>query len=427
MGSSLSSTATAIVPPKPGLLRALGPGLITGAADDDPSGIGTFSQVGAQFGYQLGWTMLFSYPLMAITQQISAEIGRVTGAGIARNLRKHYSPWLLRGVVTLLLVANTANLGADLGAMAQASALLIGGPAIALTIVFGLASVAAETFLSYPSYARMLKWLTLSLFCYVAVVFVVHVPLQEAMRGAFIPTLAFDRDHVEALVALLGTTISPYLFFWQASQEVEEGTRRHAKPLCVVPGKAGPELERIRIDTWVGMGYSNVIALFIIIATAATLHAQGITDIQSSAQAAQALKPVAGAFAEGVFAIGIVGTGLLAVPVLAGSVAYAVCEAFGWREGLARKPREARAFYGTIAAATMMGVALNFLGIDPIKALYWSAVLNGLMAAPVMAAMLLIACNPDIMGKLVLSLPMRVMGWLATAVMAAASAAFLVL
>jgi len=409
------------------LLRTLGPGLVTGAADDDPSGIGTFSQVGAQFGYQLGWTMLFSYPLMAVTQQISAQIGRVTGAGIARNLRRHYSPWLLRGALALLLVANTANLGADLGAMAQATQLLTGGPVALFTILFGVVSVAAETFLSYDRYASVLKWLTLSLFTYVAVVFTVHVQIGEALRNVFVPSMTFDKDHVEALVALLGTTISPYLFFWQAAQEVEEGTRRHAKPLCVVPNRAEPELERIRIDTWVGMGYSNLIALFIIIATAATLHAQGVTDIQSSAQAAQALKPVAGIFAEAVFAVGIIGTGLLAVPVLAGSVAYAVCEAFGWREGLNRKPREARSFYGTIAAATLMGVALNFIGIDPIKALYWSAVLNGLLAAPLMAAMVLIACNPKIMGELTLSLPMRMTGLLATAMMAVASAAFFVL
>ena len=427
MSYAAPAPAPTIAPPRRGLLRTLGPGLVTGAADDDPSGIGTYSQVGAQFGYSLGWTMLFSYPLMAVTQEISAQIGRVTGAGIARNLRKHYSPWLLRGALALLLVANIVNLGADLGAMAQATQLLTGGPVAIFTILFGAVSVAAETFFSYDRYASILKWLTLSLFTYVAVVFVVHVPVGEALRSLLVPSLTFDKDHIEAVVALLGTTISPYLFFWQASQEVEEKTRRHAKALYVVPSKAVPELERIRIDTWVGMGYSNLIALFIIIATAATLHAQGVTDIQTSADAAKALKPVAGIFAEGVFAIGIIGTGMLAVPVLAGSVAYAVCEAFGWREGLNCKPREARSFYGTIAVATLMGVALNFTGIDPIKALYWSAVLNGLLAAPLMAAMLLIACNPKIMGELTLKLPMRLVGWLATATMAAASAAFLVL
>ena len=408
------------------LLRTLGPGLVTGAADDDPSGIGTFSQVGAQFGYQLGWTMLFSYPLMAVTQQISAQIGRVTGAGIARNLRRHYSPWLLRGALALLLVANTANLGADLGAMAQATQLLTGGPVALFTILFGVVSVAAETFLSYDRYASVLKWLTLSLFTYVAVVFTVHVQIGEALRNVFVPSMTFDKDHVEALVALLGTTISPYLFFWQAAQEVEEGTRRHAKPLCVVPNRAEPELERIRIDTWVGMGYSNLIALFIIIATAATLHAQGVTDIQSSARAAQALKPVAGIFAEAVFAVGIIGTGLLAVPVLAGSVAYAVCEAFGWREGLNRKPREARSFYGTIAAATAIGTIMNCLPIDPMKALFWSAVINGVVAVPLMAVILVLASKKSVMGEYAVGRTLKILGIIGAGVMGLAALAMLI-
>jgi len=423
----MSQTAEALALPQRSLLRTLGPGLITGAADDDPSGIGTYSQVGAQFGYQLCWTMLFSYPLMAVTQEISAQIGRVTGVGIARNMRRHYPPWVLQVVVALLLIVNTVNLGADVGAMAQATQLITGGPLLVFTLGFGIISIVLETFLSYDRYASVLKWLTLSLFTYVAVVFVVRIPWSAALHGVLIPHFSFDADHAKALVALLGTTISPYLFFWQASQEVEERTRRAAKPLYVVPSKAKPELERIRLDTWVGMGFSNLIALFIVLATAATLHAQGITKIDTSAQAAQALLSVAGQFAETLFAVGIVGTGLLAVPVLAGSGAYAVCEAFGWREGLDCRLHDARAFYATIAVATLLGVTLNFTGIDPIKALYWSAVLNGLLAAPLMAAMLLIASNARIMGKLTLSAPMRALGWLATAVMAAASAAFLVL
>jgi len=415
------------VPPPAGLLKALGPGLITGAADDDPSGIATYSQVGAQFGYAMGWVMVFSYPLMAVIQQVSAEIGCVTGAGIAQNLRLHYPRWLLRSVVLILLVANIANLGADVGAMGQALELLIGGPVALFTVAFGVLCVVLEVFLSYRRYAEVLKWLTLSLFSYVAVVFAVHVPWGEALRGALLPTLALDTDHAEALVAVLGTTISPYLFFWQAAEEVEEELRRTIKPLYVAPAEAGPELRRIRTDTWVGMGYSNLISLFIIIATAATLHVQGITDIQTSAQAASALRPIAGDFAFAIFAIGILGTGLLAVPVLAGSAAYAVCEAVGWVEGLDRKWYDARAFYGTIAFATLVGVGLNFTGIDPIKALYWSAVLNGLLAAPLMATMLVIATNRTIMGDFVLSRPMRVMGWLATLVMAVASIGFLVL
>jgi len=415
------------VPPPAGLLKALGPGLITGAADDDPSGIATYSQVGAQFGYSMGWVMVFSYPLMAVTQQISAEIGSVTGAGIAQNLRLHYPRWLLRAVVLVLLVANVANLGADLGAMAQALQLLTGGPVAPFTVAFGVLCVVLEVFLSYRRYAEVLKWLTLSLFSYVAVVFAVHVPWGEALRGALLPTLTFDTDHAEALVAVLGTTISPYLFFWQAAEEVEEQLRRTIKPLYVAPAESGPELKRIRTDTWVGMGYSNLISLFIIIATAATLHVQGITDIQTSAQAATALRPIAGEFCFAVFAIGILGTGLLAVPVLAGSAAYAVCEAAGWVEGLDRKWYDARAFYGTIAFATLAGEVLNFTGIDPIKALYWSAVLNGLLSAPLMVTMLVIATNRAIIGDFVLSRRMRVWGWLAALVMAAASIGFLVL
>ncbi len=415
--------------PKPAwrrLLAALGPGLVTGAADDDPSGIATYSQVGAQFGFALTWVMLFSYPLMAVTQAISAEIGCVTGRGIGQNLRRHYPRWLLRAVVAVLLVANVANLGADLGAMGSAAALLLPGPQLLYTAAFAVVCVTLEVWLSYARYAAILKWLTLSLFSYVAVVFAVGVPWGEALYATFVPAIVFDASHAMALVAVLGTTISPYLFFWQASQEVEEQLRRTHKPLYVAPAEAGPELMRIRVDTWVGMGYSNLISLFIIIATAATLHAGGITDIQTTSQAAEALRPIAGPFTFAVFTLGIVGTGLLAVPVLAGSAAYAVCEAFDWVEGLDHKLRDARAFYGVIALATFVGLALNFTGIDPIKALYWSAVLNGVLAAPLMVTMLLIASNPEIMGELTLSRSMKAAGWLAAVVMAAASVAFLV-
>ena len=416
----------AYVPPR-NLLGVLGPGLITGAADDDPSGIATYSQVGAQFGYSLGWVMLFSYPLMAVIQQVSAEIGSVTGAGIARNLRRHYPRWLLRCVVVTLLVANIANLGADVGAMGQAVVLLTGGPVAAFTVGFGVLCVVLEVFLSYRRYAEVLKWLTVSLFAYVAVVFAVHVPWYQALHDTLLPKLSLNAEEVEALVAVLGTTISPYLFFWQAAEEVEEQLRRTVKPLYVAPAEAGPELHRIRTDTWVGMGLSNLISLFIIFAVAATLHAQGITNIQTSAQAAQALRPIAGPLTFVVFAAGIIGTGMLAVPVLAGSAAYAVSEAFDWVEGLDRKLRDARAFYATIAVATLAGVGLNFTSIDPFKALYWSAVLNGVLAAPLMATMMLIASNPKIMGRFVLSRTMRVMGWLGTLVMAVATVAFLVL
>ena len=410
-----------------GFWRSLGPGLVTGAADDDPSGMATYSQVGAQFGYGLTWVMLFSYPLMAVIQAISAEIGCVTGCGIAQNLRRHYSPWLLRGVVGLLLVANVINLGADLGAMGAAVGLLVGGPVRLYIILFGIVCVLLETFINYTRYAAILKWATLSLFTYVAVVFAVHVPWGTVLWRTFVPTISLDGPSATALVAVLGTTISPYLFFWQAAQEVEELHRRHLKPLCLTPRTAGAELKRIRTDTLVGMGFSNLIALFIIVATAATLNATGVTNIQTSSQAADALRPVAGVFTFYLFAAGIIGTGMLAIPVLAGSAAYAVSEIFQWKEGLDRRFGEARYFYATIAVATLGGVALNFTGLDPVKALYWSAVVNGILAAPLMAVLMILAVNPRVMGRLTLSRWMIAGGWLATAVMFAATIGFFAL
>jgi len=407
-----------------GFLANLGPGLVTGAADDDPSGIATYSQVGAQFGYGLAWTMLFSFPLMAAIQAVSARIGCVTGHGIAHNLRRHYSPWLLRSVVSLLVIANVINLGADLGAMGAALGLLIGGPELLYTVVFGIVCILLETFISYATYAAVLKWATLALFTYVGVVFAAHVPWGSALYGTFVPQFVFDAPHATALVAVLGTTISPYLFFWQAGQEVEELHRRHVKPLCITPRNAGPELARIRNDTIFGMGVSNLIALFIIFATAATLNASGVTDIQTSSQAAEALRPVAGVFTFGLFAVGIISTGMLAVPVLAGSAAYGVSEIFSWREGLDHKPKEAKAFYATIAAATLGGVALNFTPIDPVKALYWSAVVNGVLAAPLMAVMMVMAMNGRVMGHLTLPRPLLIVGWLATCVMMLATMGF---
>ncbi|MEQ1499577.1 MAG: divalent metal cation transporter [Novosphingobium sp.] len=406
-------------------LEVLGPGLVTGAADDDPSGIGTYSQVGAQFGYGLAWTMFFGFPLLASIQAICARIGATTGKGIAQNLRQHYSPWLLRAVVLMLLAANVINLGADLGAMGAVLALIIPGPVLLFTALFGLASVLLEVFLSYARYARILKWTTLSLFSYVAVVFVADVPWGEAAWGTFVPHFTFDKPHAMALVAIFGTTISPYLFFWQAGQEVEEQHRRHIKPLHVSPRRAGAELRRIRTDTLVGMGFSHLTALFIVIATAATLHANGVTDIASAADAALALRPIAGDFAFALFAVGIIGTGLLAVPILAGSAAYALSETFGWTEGLDRKPREAKAFYGAIAAATLGGIALNLIQIDPMRALYWAAVVNGLLAPPLMVVTMLIASNRVVMGDLVIGGWLRFGGWLSTAVMWVVAGVFL--
>nr|WP_088311077.1 divalent metal cation transporter [Novosphingobium sp. B 225] len=407
-------------------MSVLGPGLVTGAADDDPSGIGTYSQVGAQFGFGLAWTMFFGFPLLVSIQAICARIGAVTGRGIAQNLRRHYSPALLRSVVVLLLVANVINLGADLGAMGAALALLLPGNVLAYTVVFGVVSVLLEVFLSYSRYERILKWTTLSLFAYVGVVFVADVPWGAAIFDILVPHFTFDKPQSMALVAIFGTTISPYLFFWQAGQEVEEQHRRHIKPLHVSPRKvAGQELKRIRTDTLVGMGFSHLTALFIIVATAATLNAHGVTDITSAAQAAEALRPIAGDLAFALFAIGIIGTGLLAVPILAGSAAYAVSETFGWTEGLDRKPREAKAFYGVIALATAGGIALNFIGIDPMKALYWAAVVNGLLAPPLMVVTMLIAQNRKVMGQLVLGRGLAFGGWLSTAVMWVVAGVFL--
>jgi len=400
-------------------MEIMGPGLITGASDDDPSGIATYSQVGAQFGYGLSWTLVFSYPLMAATQEISARIGRVTGRGIAGNLRRYYPSWLLRGIVTLLLLANVINIGADLGAMGAALKLLIGGPAFLYVVAFAALSIGLEVFVRYSRYVSILKYLTLSLLAYVATVFVVGVPWLKVLHSIVLPPLSFDKSYVLAVVAVFGTTISPYLFFWQAEEEVEEEKERPEKsPLKDAPKQAPAEFARIRIDTYVGMALSNLVALFIVITTAATLNAHGVTDIQTSSQAAEALRPIAGPFAFALFAIGIIGTGLLALPVLAGSAAYALGEAMQWPVGLAQKAERARGFYATIIVATIIGAVINFTPIDPIKALFWSAVINGIVAVPVMITMMLMTQRKDIMGDFVLPLVLRVIGWIATAVMA---------
>ena len=415
-------------PPPTGVrafLRALGPGLITGAADDDPSGIGTHSQVGAQFGYGLAWTFVLSFPLMVVIQEVAALIGRVTGAGIARNLRRHYPRFILWLMVSLLLIANVVNLGADLSAMGAALTLLVGGSPALFTLGFGIICIVLEVALSYPRYSAILKWTTLSLFTYVGVVLVAHVPWPHALRSLVVPELQFNAAYATAFVAILGTTISPYLFFWQAGQEIEEQRRRHVKPLCLTPGSAGPELKRIRIDTLVGMAFSTLVSLAIVFATAATLHANGVRDITTSSQAAEALRPIAGQFAFAMFAAGIIGTGLLAVPVLAGSAAYAVTEMAGFASSLDAKPLDARLFYATIAVTTLAGASLNTIGIDPARALYWAAVVNGILAGPLMAVMMLIVRNPKAMGRLTVSRRQMVLGWTATGVMIAASALFL--
>ena len=409
-------------PERPKLLQVLGPGLITGASDDDPSGIATYSQAGAQFGFGLSWVMLVSWPLMCAIQEISARIGRVTGRGIAGNLRRHYPLPVVYSIVALLVVANVINIGADLGAMGAGLQLLIGGPQLVYVAAFGLVTVLLEVFSRYSRYVSILKWLTLSLFAYVGVTFIVHMPWGEVAKSLVIPQITYSAAYMTVVVAILGTTISPYLFFWQAEEEVEEVKERpDAKPLERAPEQAPSEIRRIRIDTYVGMAISNLVALFIILTTAATLHAHGVTDIQTSSQAAEALRPIAGGFAFTVFAIGIIGTGLLALPVLAGSSAYALGEAVGWHVGLARKPRRAKAFYWTIAIATALGVLLNFSPIDPIKALFWSAVINGVVAVPVMAMMMLLSSRKDVMGDFKLHWGLKTVGWLSTAVMAAAA------
>jgi NRAMP (natural resistance-associated macrophage protein)-like metal ion transporter len=404
--------------------RALGPGLVTGAADDDPSGIGTHSQIGAAFGYSLAWTFVLTFPLMVAIQQVAAQIGRVTGAGIARNLRRHYPRPVLWCAVTLLIVANVVNLGADLSAMGAALQLLAGGNAGLYTLLFGIVCIVLETWLSYPRYAAVLKWTTLTLFAYIGVVLVAHVPWGHALRSLVVPEISWTAAYATALVAILGTTISPYLFFWQAAQEIEEEHRHHAKPLCITPREAGPELARIRADTLTGMAFSTIVSLAIVFATAATLHASGVRDITTSAQAAEALRPLAGRFAFAMFALGIIGTGLLAVPVLAGSAAYAVTEMLGVAGSLNAKPLDARIFYATIAVTTLAGASLNAIGIDPARALYWAAVVNGVLAVPLMALMMLIVRNKRAMGRLTLGLVPTLLGWGATLVMLAATGIF---
>jgi NRAMP (natural resistance-associated macrophage protein)-like metal ion transporter len=402
--------------------RVLGPGLITGASDDDPSGIATYSQAGAQFGFSITWTLLFTYPLMAAIQEISARIGRVTGRGIAANLRAHYPNWLLQSIVALVLVANVINIGADLGAMGDALDLLIGGPKFLYVLAFAIVCAGLQVFIDYSKYVGLLKWLTLALLAYFGTVMVVHVPWAEAAKGFFIPTFTSKLEFWTTVVAILGTTISPYLFFWQSSQEVEDiKDVKQRKPLLQAPEQGPDATERIRLDTYVGMGFSNLVSLAIMVTTSATLHAAGKTDIQTSSQAAEALRPVAGDLAFSIFALGVIGTGFLAIPVLAGSAAYALGEARKWPVGLSRKPLEAKAFYATIVTATIIGTLIGFSPLDPIKALFWSAVVNGVVAVPVMVTMMLMTHNKKIMGKFRIRGYLLYAGWAATGVMAAAA------
>ncbi len=403
------------------LLARLGPGLITGAADDDPSGIATYSQAGAQYGFGLLWSVLLTTPLMAGIQIVSAQIGRVTGHGLAANIRDHYPAKLLYAIVVLLLFANMLNIAADLSAMGTAMELSLGGPRQMWTVLFAAVSLGLQVFIPFPRYAPLLKWATLSLFSYVATVFVVHIPWEEAMRSALWPNFEWDAKYTSTLVAVLGTTISPYLFFWQASQEVEEQRAAPGEmPLNEAPEQAREHFQRIKFDTWLGMIFSNLIALCIMLTAAATLNAHGITNVDSASQAAMALRPIAGDFAFALFTAGIVGTGMLAIPVLAGSAAYAVAESFRWPIGLGLTLLEARGFYAILAIATLGGVALGFTEIDPIKALLWSAVANGVIAVPIMVVMMLLSAKPAVMGQFTARRRLRALGWLSTGVMGAA-------
>ena len=408
-------------------LQQLGPGLITGAADDDPSGIATYSQAGAQFGYQLGWTLVLTYPLMVGIQMVSARMGRVTGHGLASNVRSHFPRPVLYAVVVMLVVANTINIAADIAAMGEALRLVAGGPMLVYAILFGVVCLGLQVFLRYQVYVRYLKWLTLALLAYVAVVFTIAVPWREVLLGLVWPKIKLTSEALTVIVAVFGTTISPYLFFWQAAQEVEElNADPAATALRLDPADARSHLNRIKFDTYFGMGFSNLIALFIIISCAATLHRNGITDIATSAQAAEALRPLAGDAAFLLFSLGIIGTGMLAVPVLAGSAAYAVAETFEWKSGLDLKLLEAREFYGIIAFATLGGVLLDFTPIDPIKALFWSAVINGVIAVPIMVVMMLLADDPKVMGAFTVTRRLKALGRLATWTMAAAVVAMFV-
>jgi NRAMP (natural resistance-associated macrophage protein)-like metal ion transporter len=401
--------------------RRLGPGLITGAADDDPGGIATHSQLGAQFGFDMMWTVLLAFPLMAAIQSACARIGRVTGKGLAANMMRVMPRWLAATIVLLLFAANTVNIGADLAAMGAAARLTLGWNEAACAVGFAAASLAAQVFIPYHRYVHVLKWLTMSLFAYVAVVFTVAIDWAEVARAVFMPQLTLSRETLIAIVAVFGTTISPYMFFWQSAEEVEDEKLSDDGSLLDHPDQAPVELNRITWDTLLGMGFSTLISFFIVLTTAVTLNAQGITDIASSADAARALRPIAGEFAFLLFSLGIIGTGLLALPVLAGSAAYAVGELRGWRTGLEHRPENARAFYGVIALSFGFGLLMLFLPIDPIKALFWSAVLNGLIAVPLMIATMLVVSNRRHLGAFVAPIGLRIMVWLATAVMAAAA------
>jgi len=406
-------------------IKHLGPGLITGAADDDPSGIATYSQAGAQFGYNMLWTVVLTYPLMVGIQMIGARMGWITGQGLAANFRKVFPRRVVLVLVGLLMGANTINIAADIAAMGEALQLIVGGGEHFHAVVFGFVSLVLQIFMPYERYVRFLKWLTLSLLSYVAVAFTVNVPWAEVVTRTAWPDFTFGPEAITVIVAVFGTTISPYLFFWQAAQEAHIGAMPEVAALRGSAEFTRLHLRRIKWDTYIGMGFSNLIAFFIILSAGATLHAAGITEIQTARQAAEALRPLAGELTFMLFAAGIIGTGMLAVPVLAGSAAYALAETFDWTTGLDRKLFEAKEFYAMLTAATIGGTLLDFTGIDPIKALFWSAVVNGFIAVPIMAVTMVLAERREVMGDFVVKPGLRALGWSATLVMLAAAIAMI--
>jgi len=403
-------------------LSRIGPGLITGVADDDPSGIATYSQAGAQFGLSMLWTMPLALPLMAAIQSMCAQIGRVTGMGLAANIKVAFPPKVVQAVVLLLLMANILNIAADVAAMGEVAELVTGFNRHFMTAFFVFGTLLLQVFVPYHRYVFFLKWLTFSLLAYAAVLFTVHVPWSEVALRTVWPSFALNSDSATVIVAVFGTTISPYLFFWQASEEVEDLQRRKKSLPLLQDKKSGPaELRRIQWDTWSGMFYSDITAYFIILATAVTLHVQGITDIQTAAQAASALRPLAGNFAFLLFALGVLGVGLIGVPVLAGSAGYALSEAMGWKFGLERNANDARGFYAVIAVSVLAGLGIQYSPISPIKALFWSAVINGIVAVPLMVVVILLASRKSVMGAFTANKWIVLLGWIATVVMGAAA------
>ena len=403
-------------------LLCIGPGIVTGAADDDPSGIGTYSQAGAQFGLDMLWTIPLAFPLMAAIQSMCGRIGRVTGKGLAANIKGAFPPVVLRSVVALLLIANTLNIAADVAAMGDVAGLVGGWNRHLMAVLFVGVTLLLQLLVPYHRYVSFLKWLTLSLLAYIAVLFFVHVPWSQVLQHTLWPRFKLDSKAAAVVVGIFGTTISPYLFFWETSEEVEDMlTPPRAKPLLEDPRAAPQELQRVRWGTWMGMFYSTITAYFIILATTVTLHMTGIRDISTAAQAANALRPVAGVYAYLLFAVGIVGAGLMGVPVLAASGAYALSETLGWKWGLERKPSEARGFYSVITISVLAGLVIQYTPIPPMKALFWSAVINGIVAVPLMAVIVILASRKSVMGKFTAQRWVTAIGWIATAVMGAAT------